>query len=193
MQVVHKDVFPTRLWIFDLAELLPQFDDWQERIMAWRHTDPAPAGRSNRRGWNSQKTLFSESAFAPLKEAANTAFSHAFRDMELSSAVRFRLEAWVNLHDPGGFNTLHVHPGVLLCGCLYLQVPDDAGPIVFRDPRPGVVLTPFSGKGIHCGGDLSVRPAASQLIVFPNWLEHRVEPNDGTEPRISIAMNALAA
>jgi uncharacterized protein (TIGR02466 family) len=192
MQVMHKDVFPTRLWFFDLEELVPRIEDWREQIAGWRRTDPAPAGRSNRMGWNSGKGLFAHDAFKPLQDAANTCFSHAFKDMRLSEAVRFRLEGWVNMHDRGGFNTLHVHPNVLLCGCFYLQVPEAAGPIVFRDPRPGVVLTPFAGKGVHCGGDLSVRPSAGQLIVFPNWLEHRVEPNDDTAPRISIAMNALA-
>jgi uncharacterized protein (TIGR02466 family) len=193
MQVERRDVFPTRLWIFDIPELLEQHAAWIKRILSRRVSEPQTAGRSNRKGWNSAKTVFDEPEFNPLKAAANTAFAHAFGDMQLSNNLTFSLQAWINLHDPGGFNTLHSHPNVLLSGTYYLQVPDGAGPLVFRDPRPGVVLVSFDGNGVHCRELEVLQPKVGQLIVFANWLEHRVEPNEGCEPRISIAMNAIMA
>jgi uncharacterized protein (TIGR02466 family) len=191
MQVMSQDLFPTRLWVFDIPELQEIHSSWNAHIDDWRNAVSKPAGRSNRMGWNSDKTVFTQEIFAPLHRAANTAFRHAFKEMQLKQELTFRLEGWVNLHDPGGFNTLHVHPNVLLCGCYYLQTPEGAGPIVFRDPRPGVILTAPGGSGVHCGGFAHVQPKAGQLIIFPHWLDHRVEPNEGNAPRVSIAMNAL--
>jgi uncharacterized protein (TIGR02466 family) len=193
MQVTLQDLFPTRLWIFDIPELQPHHAAWAAHIRSWRDAVSKPAGRSNRMGWNSDTTVFAQEIFEPLRSAANTAFTHAFRDMQLTQALRFRLEAWVNLHDPGGFNTLHVHPHVLLAGSYYLRTPEGAGPVVFRDPRPGVVLTSLPGTGVHCVSSGSLRPREGQLVIFPHWLDHRVEPNEGNEARIVIAMNALAA
>lgn len=191
MQARSVDLFPTRLWVFDLPELLPLHAGWIDAIQRWREAQPTAAGRSNRHGWNSDKTVFAQALFAPLRDAANQAFSHAFGQMALHRDLSFGLEAWVNLHDPGGFNTLHLHPNVLLSGCYYLQVPDGAGPLVFRDPRPGPLLVAFQGDGPHCKVSQACSPKPGQLLVFPNWLDHRVEPNDGDMARIAVAMNAL--
>jgi uncharacterized protein (TIGR02466 family) len=193
MQVSSQDLFPTRLWIFDIPELRSHHGTWSSHIQSWRETVSKPAGRSNRMGWNSDKTVFAQEIFQPLRNAANAAFAHAFREMQLTQELRFRLEAWVNLHDPGGFNTLHVHPHVLLAGSYYLRTPEGAGPVVLRDPRPGVVLTSLPGTGVHCVDSVTVRPREGQFVIFPHWLDHRVEPNEANEPRISIGINALVA
>jgi uncharacterized protein (TIGR02466 family) len=193
MQVTSQDLFPTRLWVFDIPELQQHHDNWAAHIQSWRSTAAKATGRSNRIGWHSDKTVFAQEIFEPMRSAANTAFVHAFKEMQLAQDFRFQLEAWVNLHDPGGFNMLHVHPHVLLVGSYYIRTPEGGGPVVFRDPRPGVVLTARPGKGVHCVTNTTLRPKEGQLVIFPHWLDHRVEPNEASEPRISIAINALAA
>jgi hypothetical protein len=35
----------------------------------------------------------------------------------------------------------------------------------------------------------NIRPRPGQMILFPAWLSHSVEPWDGEDYRISIAMN----
>ena len=193
MKSWQHDLFITRLWHFEVDECLSQHDAWQARIAQWRAAQPTPQGRSNRLGWNSDKTVFDDPLFRSLAQVCGQAFSHAFQQMQLREKVRFRLEAWVNLHDPGGFNTLHLHPNSLLSGCYYLFVPPGSGKIIFRDPRPGVTLAPFAGNGVHCQPYHAIEPKAGELYIFPNWLEHQVEVNEATESRVSIAMNAVVA
>jgi uncharacterized protein (TIGR02466 family) len=192
MQVRHADVFPTRIWFFELPELAQHAAGWESLIAQWRQESGEAAGRSNRAGWNTDKTVFGREAFAPLQLAATAAFARAFDDMQLRRPMRFFLEAWVNLHDPGGFNMLHHHPNVLMSGTYYLRVPEGAGRITFRDPRPGVLHVPYDGTGVHCRSYTSVQPAAGQLVLFPSWLEHQVEVNASDSPRISVGINALA-
>lgn len=189
----HHDLFVTRLWTFDLSGLAGHFADWQRFLAVMRASSPSPAGRSNRHGWNSSKSIFANAEFAPLRQASEAAFAHAFRDMTLPGDVRFRLEAWANIHDPGAYNTAHMHQNVLLSGSFYLEVPEGSGALVLRDPRPGAVLSPFRGAGANNSCNVNIRPKAGILVIFPNWLEHAVETHEGETPRVCIAMNALEA
>ena len=62
--------------------------------------------------------------------------------------------------------------------------------MVFRDPRPGVLNSPFKGGGLNAHNDVQLAPEAGLVVLFPNWLEHHVEPHDNEAPRISISFNA---
>jgi uncharacterized protein (TIGR02466 family) len=190
MQIFKRDLFTTRIWVFDIPELLELHASWVQSIMLWREQEPNPVGRSNRKGWNTDPVVFSREEFKPLLDVSNQAFMHAFKEMQPPLQFRYASQAWVNLHDPGSFNAMHVHCNVLLSGTYYLKVPEGAGPIRFRDPRPGVVLSPFVDGGINTCRDQLIQPKEGQLVVFPNWLDHAVDVHEGVEPRISIAMNA---
>ena len=67
------------------------------------------------------------------------------------------------------------------------------GEIVFRDPRgPAVAMyeTPeIDLPWVGAGPNIPFTPATGHLLLFPSWLEHRVEPFDGPGERISIAFN----
>jgi uncharacterized protein (TIGR02466 family) len=107
--------------------------------------------------------------------------------------LRFDLEAWINIHERGGFNFLHVHEGAYLSGCLYLRVPVRLGNLVFRDPRPGAVHGSLKGPVANGYRDISLKPEDELLVLFPSWLEHFVEPHAGDMLRIVIAFNAVPA
>jgi uncharacterized protein (TIGR02466 family) len=156
-----------------------------------RAANPKPAGRTNRQGWNSEDmAVLEQPLFAPLREAVRTACSSVLREMGVPD-IPFDLQSWVNLHDRGGFNFLHVHEGCLLSGSFYLQVPPGSGKFVFRDPRPGVVLGYAKGAVPNGYSDVRLTPEAGLLVLFPCWMEHFVEPHDNDVPRITIAFNAV--
>lgn len=193
VKVSRQDIFPTTIWSFDLRFLSEFFPGWLELVQDWRQKEPSPAGRSNRQGWNSDTRVMQLALFAPLEQAARAAFTHAFNEMQLSTPVSFRLEGWINVLDPGGYNLPHNHPNRLLSGCFYLQVPEPSAPLTLIDPRPAVGLTAMPGLGPNCGGLAHVAPYAGQLLLFPHWLEHQVEAHQAAMPRISIGINACLA
>ena len=53
------------------------------------------------------------------------------------------------------------------------------------DPRPGHVAE------YKYGGDVTtvIEGAQGKLVMFPNWLEHRVEQNLSEEDRIAVSFN----
>jgi len=184
------DLFPTRIWQAHLDALEPHRERWVEAVLAMRAAHPEPAGRTVRHGWNSEDMSVLEHAeFGPLREAIRAGCSAALDEMGQGERA-FYLQSWINLHDRGGFNFLHMHEGSLLSGSFYLQVPPGAGEFVFRDPRPGVIHGYVKGGVPNGHADVHLRPSDGLLVLFPCWMEHYVEPHEGDEPRITIAFNA---
>src|SRR5579859_992650 len=191
LKVEPVHLFPTRIWQSRLTALAPHFPAWVAAIEAMRAAQPEPAGRSNRQGWNSDdKAVFDQPVFTELHAAIRACCDFALRQMGMAEPA-YRLESWVNIHDRGGFNFLHMHDGCLLSGVFYLQVPPGSGCLTFRDPRPGVIGSPFKGGGANGHSDVQLNPEAGLAVLFPNWLDHYVEPHDNDSPRIALSFNAL--
>ena len=47
---------------------------------------------------------------------------------------------WVNVLPEGGSHTSHIHPNSVISGTFYVAVPQGAGPIVYEDPRLGLMM-----------------------------------------------------
>lgn len=185
------DLFPTRIWQVQLRSLQEQFGEWRAEVLRMRAASPRPAGRTNRAGWNSEDmAVLDRPVFAPLRRDVLACCASALREMGLSGTP-FDLQSWVNLHDRGGFNFLHVHEGCLLSGSFYLDVPPGSGKFVFRDPRPGVIHGCVKGSVPNGCVDIHLTPETGLLVLFPCWMEHYVEPHDNDAPRIVIAFNAI--
>ncbi len=192
-QLESYDLFPTRIWQARLSGLSRLFPEWIAWVQSLRAQHPVPAGRTNRAGWNSQgMTVLEQPVLEPLRQAIFPACASVLAQMGQSER-RFELQSWINLHDRGGFNFLHMHEGSLLSGCFYLQVPAGSGALVFRDPRPGVLQGDIKGSvpNGHC--DIHLAPSEALLVLFPCWMEHYVEPHESDAPRICIAFNANSA
>jgi uncharacterized protein (TIGR02466 family) len=187
------DLFPTRIWQASLPALAPQLQQWIAAVLALRVAHPQPAGRTNRQGWNSEDmSILEQPVFAPLRRAIHSGCAAALGEMGVRG-IPFALQSWINLHDRGGFNFLHVHEGCLLSGCFYLSVPAGSGKLVFRDPRPGVIHGYVKGAVPNGYSDIRLAPETGLLVLFPCWMEHFVEPHESDEPRISISFNAVTA
>lgn len=185
------DLFITRIWHFDLSDLEPHRGEWLSQIMERRELEEAGKGRSTRHGWSGPKTLFQDPLFASLLSSVHQVVRKAFTDMAVPGGLSYGLEAWANVHENGGFNRTHTHREALLSGCYYVDVPPGAGSIVFKDPRPGPQHARSLGKGVNSLSEVSLQPKTGALLLFPNWLEHSVEPNESEQARVSIAFNAV--
>lgn len=188
IQVKTMDLFPTRIWMAQLDSLTTHHDSWRKIIHDMRASEMKPRGKSNRGGWNSQAILSRNIAFKPLIDIAGQLMMSILKPMT-EKPIDGQLAAWANMHDEGGFNIQHNHPGSLLSACFYLSVPEGSGDLVLIDPRPGVNLSILNGNAPNCKCVKRIKPQVGLLVVFPSWLEHRVEPHENTEPRLSIAMN----
>lgn len=188
-----QTLFPTVFWADELHDLLPMMGAWRERLDVLRSEQNDQQGRSTRSGWSGPKDLFNDPVFQPLHERCQTLFVQALREMAVPAGFRFGLEAWGNIHETGGFNQPHIHREAVLSGCFYLHMPKGSGAIVFHDPRPGTLYSRPWGQGVNSWSKVSIAARPGTLLLFPHWLEHSVEPNESSERRYSIAMNAIPA
>jgi uncharacterized protein (TIGR02466 family) len=157
--------------------------------------------RTNAGGWHYAFDLFElkepvVDEFRDQMELHVQTFLNHFRPETARKKDRFRLRGWINVNRAGDSNVRHCHPGCFLSAVYYLKVPEDmkGGEIAFHDPRGPVVAMyetptidlPWVGSGMG----IPFSPETGHLLIFPGWLEHRVERFEGTGERISIAFNA---
>ena len=129
---------------------------------------------------------------------------HEFKDQEFYDEVAkfipvldkndfqsFRIYSWVNVNKKGNSNRRHSHftSDTLISGVYYVKVPKDSGRIRFYDPRGELIHKALDWRYYNGYEYHYIEPKEGQMIFFPCWLEHDVEPNKTDDERISIAFN----
>ena len=160
--------------------------------------------KSNRGGWHSKGNLFSpdHQQFPALRGAVTTAmFNYIGEVFGYRGDIQLALTGWTVINRAGDYNVPHNHAANLLSGALYVVVPADMknGNIVFQDPR--LNLNAHETEGMRRVGlrppwmntNITVPPMAGEVLVFPSWLVHYVEPFEAPDPdaiRVVISFNA---
>ena len=109
----------------------------------------------------------------------------------------WKINAWANINRAGNTNDMHTHAGSYWSGVYYV---DDGGVEVggaleLMDPR-GVLpmmyapLVRIGIKGcLTAGASETFQPKTGNMVLFPAWLFHAVQPYLGDGVRISVAFN----
>jgi uncharacterized protein (TIGR02466 family) len=99
---------------------------------------------------------------------------------------------WANLLKAGGHHSGHVHPGSIISGTLYVEVPRGSGAIRFEDPRlPLMMSAPAREKDApdELQTFVTVEPRPGLLLMWESWLRHEVLAGSGRGERLSISFN----
>ena len=103
----------------------------------------------------------------------------------------YKANAWVNINQKGGYNSIHHHGEFHLSGVYYVKNPmqdNDNGKIEFINSRNDYNIHKVIG-GNAFSTSIRVKPKEGFMIIFPSSLLHLVHPNNTNEDRISIAWN----
>jgi len=100
-----------------------------------------------------------------------------------------RINCWGMIMRKGDFSSFHNHPSALFSGVLYLDVPQNLGEkegqLVFVDPRAQTRVGRYYDHHVFH----RITPKIGHGYVFPNWLDHFVDPHYCEGNRISISFN----
>lgn len=137
-----------------------------------------------------------ECLFRHLMNYVNQLNGHQKLDL---SRLRFNYDSWYHITTSGGYFQPHNHP-MASASLIYCVSPGDNvtderenGAVVFFDPRHSASMFmdstnrsmrqefSFNGKRFHLQKD--------DIVIFPSYLMHSVEPYIGEKPRITIAAN----
>jgi uncharacterized protein (TIGR02466 family) len=99
---------------------------------------------------------------------------------------------WVNVMDPGGAHTGHIHPHSVLSGTYYVSVPTGSGALKLEDPRLPLMMAAPPRKArapLALRPFVYVEPKAGLILMWESWLRHEVMPSTAKAPRISVSFN----
>jgi uncharacterized protein (TIGR02466 family) len=98
---------------------------------------------------------------------------------------KVKVKIWANINAVGSRNTLHTHRDDEFSGVYYVQS-NDTGDLRFTNPAN--VLGDCSRTSPFTR-DFSFIPQDGDLILWPSWVPHEVEPNLSQQSRINLAFN----
>jgi uncharacterized protein (TIGR02466 family) len=99
---------------------------------------------------------------------------------------------WANAMGTGAYHTLHVHPGSVLSGVYYVEVPKGSSPLKVEDPRMASLMAapPRRAKApAREQNYLLLEPRAGGVLLFESWMRHEVPPHRAAARRLSISFN----
>ena len=186
------ELFPTPLWIVDLAP--EEYTPLNARLRAeiGRMLTPRPEIQKGA-NWQTDQNLHTLPAFQPLCDLANIAAKGAMRWLGLEDHKLMITGCWANINPPGSHHPRHTHPNNYLSGTYYVQAAPDTPEIVFSDPRPqSFVILPRPKQLTERTANSRAVPASDgRMVIFPSWLHHHVVSNTSEFERISIAFNFM--
>jgi uncharacterized protein (TIGR02466 family) len=143
--------------------------------------------------WQSPHDLHQRAPFSDLVTCIHAAATAALGHLKIAHGGFAVTGCWANVNAPGAAHPVHSHPNNYLSGVYYLKVPPEASTIAFHDPRPqvGIIRPPVTALTADNADEVVVTIADGTLLIFPAFLPHSVDVNEGTEPRISLSFNLM--
>jgi uncharacterized protein (TIGR02466 family) len=149
---------------------------------------------TNYGGWQSNKITHLSSELQPLLREVQNRFTPMKKLLGLKENVSLSIGShWININGKNNFNIPHIHPFSLMSAVYYAKVPKNSGKLIFENPiqHHDYVIVPDTVENYNSfnSGVWNVVPEENDLLFFPSWLKHWVEPSETEEERISIAFN----
>ncbi|QIG81680.1 TIGR02466 family protein [Stakelama tenebrarum] len=100
---------------------------------------------------------------------------------------------WVNIMEPGGTHSGHIHPHSVVSGTIYVTVPEGAGALKLEDPRLAMLMAaPLRTE--DAPEDLQpfvyAQPEPGAIFLWESWLRHEVMQSRAEEDhRVSVSFN----
>ena len=107
-------------------------------------------------------------------------------------------QSWLNYTKLGGSHGMHTHQNSWISGVFYLSAQEGNG-ICFYDPNMRIkrilkIDSSLENPSQWQGEKITVPLETNQLVLFPSWLGHAVDPNpEQTTTRLSLAFNVFFA
>jgi len=185
--------FSTPIWINKIDDHEKINQKLKKYIFQEKEKNPEGAKKSNVNGWHSENFDLKDPGLSDFINEVSKYIGEAIKDMgwDLDTQLVKITSMWAIINNKNAFNEKHHHGNSALSAAYYVKAEDNAGDIVFFDPRQAnVFYHPSSKKANNINAQVqSVTPKPGTLVLFPSYLEHKVDPNLSSEERIVISFN----
>jgi hypothetical protein len=134
----------------------------------------------------------------PLLDCINGATRQYLEILGLDPKCYIEITSWLQYNPPGSYFVRHDHYGALISGCLYLNVPEKSGNVLFHNPLEARRVTNTFFERIkkeendYNFSHVKYEPIVGEMIMFEAWLQHTVTHNHSEEDRIAVGFNIWA-
>ncbi|MGE0742593.1 MAG: TIGR02466 family protein [Hyphomonadaceae bacterium] len=133
-------------------------------------------------------------SMAALKKLIDKHASGFAKALHLDLGARkLKLDSlWVNVLEPGGVHSGHIHPHSVLSGTYYVDVPAGASALKLEDPRhPLMMAAPPRAEDAPQSERtfVYVAPQAGDVLIWESFVRHEVVANAAKKARVSISFN----
>jgi len=133
----------------------------------------------------------SVSALKGVLDKHAAAFAKAL-NLELGGR-KLKLDSiWINVLEPGGAHSGHIHPHSVLSGTYYVDVPPGSSALKLEDPRlPMMMAAPTRSEEApeEERTFVYIEPKAGDVLMWESFVRHEVPANGAKRPRVSISFN----
>src|SRR5690606_14392808 len=133
-------------------------------------------------------------SIASLKQVLDRHAAKFTRELHLDLGGRkLKLDSiWINVLEPGGVHSGHLHPHSVLSGTYYVETPAGASALKLEDPRHAMMMAapprledaPEAERTF-----VYVTPKAGDVLMWESYLRHEVVANAAKKSRVSISFN----
>ncbi|MBL8544917.1 MAG: hypothetical protein JNL81_00545 [Hyphomonadaceae bacterium] len=99
---------------------------------------------------------------------------------------------WINVLEPNGVHTSHIHPHSVLSGTYYVDVPNNASALKLEDPRHAMMMA--APKRLDDAPEnertfVYIAPKAGEVLMWESFVRHEVPMNQARKSRVSVSFN----
>jgi len=185
--------FSTPVWINEINNSENINTELKNYIYKEKEKNPEGAKKSNVNGWHSDEFDLKNENLKNFISEISKNIESAIKDMDwdLETQIVKITSMWSIINNKDAFNERHHHGNSALSAAYYVKAEQNAGDIVFYDPRQANVFHHPTSKEVNSVNAQvqSVTPKAGTLVLFPSYLEHKVNPNLSNDERIVISFN----
>jgi uncharacterized protein (TIGR02466 family) len=187
-----SSIFATPVWTFKPARGKAIAERLATYLRDLRDADPKGKAAGSAGVWQSRDDLHRTEELAELVSLVGDASRAALSLLQVECALKIT-GLWGNISSGQTALHEHTHPNNYLSGVFYARMPEGAGAIAFKDPRPQTrILRPRTLRDNPLNSlEFEYAATTGTLLLFPAWLEHGVRPSRTQDERISIAWNLM--
>lgn len=156
------------------------------------HSQTASTARSNDLCWRSNKWWTDLDWLGQqVCELSDRACEHYAKiDVAFAQYIgKYKFASNTNVNEPGGRNVFHNHKTSVFSAVYYIQA-EDTGPLRFVNPANTMTDCNPQSPFVR---DFYFSPKDRDLILWPAWVPHEVEPNTSNKKRININFDIFFA
>ena len=186
-------LFGSPIWNYDITSIDKNI--LKNYILNLKNKDNGRVFSNSGGGWQSHSISLDTPEFKPFYSTITNVMNSCFKELN-GKTDKYKVvieDCWANVNTKGSFNWPHVHDGFLSL-VYYVEADEDTGDIQFIHPSKLQSAkwdyTMFNNEHItSTDASWIFHPITSRCLVFPSWLEHKVNVNNTNKTRISISLN----